>query len=220
MLYQKFVSIGIELIYTIVITLFCLLIYLRTHEVYNLTKYRGIMYFRNAFLFFGLAYLTRFILYLQFMSIFSLGGRGIARAWHPALLAIIGYFSTMAIFYLVYSTIWKKIDKGHFEMAANILAVVISIFAILSRSHSILVVLQFALLVFVLVYSFFKKTEKKHLSLWIMYVLVFVFWLLNLFLVQPGGFKHIRTPGAQIISHIISAIVFALIFYKVQKWTR
>ena len=57
-----------ELIYTTIIVIFCYLIYHKTKEIYNLTKYKGIHYFRNTFLFFALAYASRFILHLLFIG--------------------------------------------------------------------------------------------------------------------------------------------------------
>ncbi|KAF5428393.1 hypothetical protein C5S42_03390, partial [Candidatus Methanomarinus sp.] len=52
---------AVELGYTLIIVFICLLIYLKTKEIYDLTNHKGIYYFRNTFLFFGLAYLFRFI---------------------------------------------------------------------------------------------------------------------------------------------------------------
>ena len=50
----------IEPIYSVIIILFSLFIYLRTKEIYELTYYKGIKYFRNAFLFFGIALVEAF----------------------------------------------------------------------------------------------------------------------------------------------------------------
>jgi len=63
-----YIELGVALI-------FCLLLYFKTREVYSLTKHTGIKYFRDAFLFFGFAYLLRFLFSIFFLSrvIFDIG---------------------------------------------------------------------------------------------------------------------------------------------------
>ncbi|MCK5698593.1 MAG: hypothetical protein KAH93_02010, partial [Candidatus Aenigmarchaeota archaeon] len=50
------IGFGIELAYTFIVVVLCFLVYYKTREIYDLTGYKGIKYFRRAFLFFGLAY--------------------------------------------------------------------------------------------------------------------------------------------------------------------
>ncbi len=52
---------AVELGYTLIVVFICFIIYFKTREIYDLTKYEGIEYFRNTFLFFGLAYIFRFL---------------------------------------------------------------------------------------------------------------------------------------------------------------
>ena len=51
---------GAELIYSFVIVVCSLMIYYATKEVYELSSYKWIRYFRQAFLFFSLAYFFRY----------------------------------------------------------------------------------------------------------------------------------------------------------------
>ena len=51
------VMFSFELVYTVIAVIFCMAIYFKTKESYELTKYEGIKYFRDAFLFLGLSYL-------------------------------------------------------------------------------------------------------------------------------------------------------------------
>ena len=55
---------AVEIIYTLLIVVLCFLVYFRTKNIFDLTKHRGIQYFRNAFLFFGLAYSARLLIHL------------------------------------------------------------------------------------------------------------------------------------------------------------
>ena len=49
-------GIGTELIYSFVIIVSSLMIYYSTKEMYELSSYKGIKYFRQAFLLFAIAY--------------------------------------------------------------------------------------------------------------------------------------------------------------------
>ncbi len=106
---------GTEIIYTILIMIFCILVYFKTKEIYNLTKHKGIQFFRYAFVFFGLAYASRLFLFLIIFSAESMFKHFIPRIMlMPVFNLIMAFFSTMAILYLTYSTIWKKINNEHF----------------------------------------------------------------------------------------------------------
>jgi len=58
----------IELVYSVILTISCLIIYFKTSEIYKLTSHKGIKYFRMTFLFFAASYFLRF-----FTKMFVLG---------------------------------------------------------------------------------------------------------------------------------------------------
>ena len=91
---------GGELFSIIVITL-CLVIYFKTKKVFDLTKHKGINYFRMAFLFLAIAYSIRLVSRILMLlgiviDVYILPGYLV----FPAFLVLIGYSSTMAIIYL------------------------------------------------------------------------------------------------------------------------
>ena len=51
---QITLGIGAEIIYSFVIIVCSLMIYFGTREIYNLSSYKGIKYFRQAFLLFAI----------------------------------------------------------------------------------------------------------------------------------------------------------------------
>ena len=51
-----------EIIYSFVIIFCSLLVYFGTKEIYELSSHKGIKYFREAFLFFAIAYFFRFLI--------------------------------------------------------------------------------------------------------------------------------------------------------------
>ncbi len=210
---------GIELAYTVIVVFLCFLVYYKTKDMYNLTKYKGIGYFRKAFLFFGLAYASRFILHiLTFTSRLIFDSYMPRRATFPLMMIVVGYLSTMAIFYLTYSTVWKRINYKHFIIFSNVLAILVSAIAFISRSNILLSLLQLILLAFTIIISIKKhKKGKKKSHARALYLLISTFWLVNLLLVGPRRFVPFEF---KVIMQLVSLVIFFVIYYKVKKWVK
>ncbi len=209
---------GIEIIYTIIVVFLCLLIYYKTKEIYNLTRYKGIKYFRNAFLLFGLSYAIRFLLHFLMLSIIAFDFIIPRRMFGPLVMIPTGYLSTMAIFYLAYTTIWKKIKYEDFLIFSNFLAILVSLVAFFSRSHILLTTLQLVLLVLTILISYRKpKKVKRKTHAKALYILISIFWLLNLLLIGP---RRLLPPEMKIILQLISVSVFIVVYYKLKKWIK
>ena len=209
---------GTEIIYTVIIVLFCFLVYFKTREIYDLTKYKGIKFFRYAFLFFGLAYASRLFLHFLLVGNITFDLDLSRRIIMPFSSLIVAYFSTMAIFYLVYSTIWKRIKYRHFMVFSSLIAISIALIAFISRSPIIVSLIQLILLVFAVIVSFeIHKKIKKISHIRILYLLIFVFWLVNLFVLGPKRFMPFEI---KLFFQIISTVVFFLIYYRVSKWLK
>ncbi|MBU0667366.1 MAG: hypothetical protein ABIC91_04880 [Nanoarchaeota archaeon] len=207
-----------EIIYTLIIFIICFLIYFKTKEAYNLTKHKGIGYFRDAFLLFGLAYVMRFIFEMINFS---------TKLFHiflpryflfPLSLLILSYLSTMGILYLVFSSVWKNIKRKNFVLYGHLTAMAISIAIFITRSHQTLILLQIALLIFAIVLNFIKtKKTKKVSQAIILHLLIFIFWILNLWMISPRCFLP---RESMILIQTISLIVFGVIYFKVLKWLK
>jgi hypothetical protein len=204
-----------ELVYTLIVLGLCGLIYFRTREIYEISKYEGIRHFRNAFLFFGLAYVSRFLLHLIMISSFALEIDMRHRLIHFAFLALTGYFSTMAIFQIIYCTIWKRISYMHFLIFSNTIALLFSVISILTRSPEMLTILQSLLLVLGVILIFVGK--KGHTHARGLYILTMVLWLMNLYILSP---RWLIPFEAKAVLLVASTIVFAVIYFKVSKWAR
>jgi hypothetical protein len=203
-----------EIIFTIIIVLLCFLIYYKTKESYSLTKYTGIKYFRLAFLFFGFSYAARLLFFIIRFSkmIFQLY---IPKHFlFPLSLLLTSYLSTMGIFYLLFSTIWKKFNNNYLILFSNIIALFLSIAAFITRSHELLFYLQLIFLVGAISISI---AAKKFSKIKLFYILILIFWLLNLGTLVP----RINFPFKITITfQIISIIIFLIIYYKVSKWAK
>lgn len=203
----------IELGYTLVVVFLCFLIYFKTKEMYDLTKHKGIYYFRNTFLFFGLAYIFRFIFDLIRISSQWLDLYIPRDVMGPLSILFSAYLSTMALLYLIYSTIWKRFSGRDFFIASNLIAVLIAFAA--AYSPPIFMITQVVLLVVAIVLSCVLR--KNFPKIFILYSLLFIFWVISIILVVPGralGFE------LRLLLEIISIALFAFIYHKVAKWTK
>jgi len=208
-----------ESVYTTIIVFFCFLIYFKTKKFYNLSKYQGIQYFRNAFLFFGLAYLARFVIHLLQLIGMASNLMGPRRFMFPAFMIPVGYLSTIAIFYLTYSTIWKKIGYNHFLILSNLVAIIVSVIAFITRSPFILSILQLLLLLATFIIGFMKhKKGKKTSNIRALYLLIAIFWLINIFVLDTT--RRFFLFEFKVIFQVMSIGVFFAIYYKVMKWVK
>lgn len=208
---------GIELVYSTIIVALCFMVYFKTKEIYELTKHKGIQFFRYAFLFFGLAYASRLFLHLLIVGSITFDVMMSRRAIMPLSNLAVGYFSTMAILYLTYSTIWKKIKPEHFFLFSNIFALFVAAVAFIFISPAMLSLLQLILLVFAVFFLAVEKKTRKVSPAKLLYLLIFVFWLMNLFALSPRRFLPFEV---KLVFQAVSIIVFIIIYYKVSKWTR
>lgn len=205
----------IELAYTLIAVILCFLIYFKTKEIYDLTKHKGISYFRKTFLFFGMAYITRFVFHFLKISNIWLDLYIPRRTMGPIFMLFTAYFSTMALLCLIYSTTWKRFSSKEFMIAANILAVLIALAAAISPP--LFLITQAVLLIIAIALSLIVRKKTGIPKTTLLYFLVFAFWIISLILIIPGrvlGFE------IRIALELISVVLFGIIYYKVSKWTK
>src|SRR3989344_830716 len=176
---------GIDLLFTIIAVVSCFLIYFKTKESYELTKYEGIRYFRQAFLFFGLSYLFRFALSIVVFSRIAFDVFIPRTMFLPLFILLIGYFSTTGIFYLIFGSIWHKFDSKKLLIFGHGTAIILSIISFFTRSHLILIYLQCLLLIIAIVLNFIISRQGRKISrIKVLYALVAVLWLINLLIID------------------------------------
>jgi hypothetical protein len=204
-----------EIIYSFVIIVCSLMIYFGTKEIYKLSSQKGIKYFRLSFLFFALAYFFRSFIKIALFYFKKNELRNILPVFGSVTLFIFMYFSSMAIFYLLYSVMWKKWKSKStiylFHLTAIIFATTITFF----RNQLIYFLINILLFIFILITVFisYKQSKKKSINLYIIYLLLFVFWILNILDILILNF--LRTT--QLLIYLFSLGIFLLILYKVIK---
>jgi len=213
------IGLGTELLYSFVIIICSLMIYFGTKELYELSSYKGIKYFRQAFLFFAIAYFFRS--FIKFILLyFNIKG---LHEFSPMIfgnftLFIFMYFSSLAIFYLLYSVMWKKWNGNPNKIYLfHLLALIISLSIVISRSS--LIYLGVNVLLFIIVLGAVcisrkntKKKRKGH-NLYIIYLLLSFFWILNVIdILIPEFFQTF-----QLFIYLTSVFIFLMMLYKVLK---
>lgn len=208
-------GLGIEILYSFVIITCSLMIYLGTKELYDITRHRGIRYFRLTFLFFALAYFFRS--FIKILIIYF--GKQELAIIAPLIFwklpfVLFMYFSVMAIFYLLYSVLWKRLKHNGiyiFHIAAASIAILVTF---LKNNLNLVLVVNLLLFVFIVcvVYISYRQSEKKKsLNLYAVYLLLCAFWILNIVdILIPNFFSSF-----QLLIYLASVGVFLGIVYKV-----
>jgi hypothetical protein len=212
------IGLGTELLYSFVIIVCSLMIYFGTKELYELSSYKGIKYFRQSFLFFAIAYFFRsfikfILLYFNLREIHEFS----PIFFGNLTLFVFMYFSSLAIFYLLYSVMWKKWNSPKKVYLFHLLALVISSVIIISNNSLVYLGLNILLFVIVLIIvgisrKNVKKKTKGH-NLYAIYLLLLFFWILNIIdILIPEFFQTL-----QLFIYLISIFIFLMILYKVLK---
>jgi len=212
-------GLGTEIIYSFFIIICSLMIYYGTKELYELSSYKGIKYFRQAFLFFAIAYFFR-----SFIKVLSLSSdirdipEFVPMIFGQATLFIFVYFSSIAIFYLLYSVMWKKWNGSSKKVYLfHVISLFIAFLCASARGPFVYVGLNVLILLFAGFTFYFANKEQgmrhRKNSLYAIYLLLFAFWMLNVLDVLVPMFLEMF----KLIIYLFSSGIFLLILYKVLK---
>ncbi len=204
-----------RLLYSIAIVLICLVIVIKTNRLFKLSQHQGIRYFRNAFFFYGIAFVLRYLL--------------VKSSYFNLMRIIFEFFIVMAGFFLLYSLIWKKLE-GDEKNASSLFNIRIFVFYILALIIAVLdylwvdytFMLSSQILLFfiasIISYINYKKSEKKSFlgSYFAAMVLSFIAWSLNFI------FSILLSERLRWLANVyaLNVIVFLILLYGVIKTTK
>jgi len=194
---------GIELLYIAIIIALCAIILWKTKESYELTKHKGIKYFRMTFLFLLFGYILRFILLVMFIYRDHYGHQFLTQMKATPFF-LMGYFTVMSLFALIYATLHKKI-KWSFE-TLGVIAVIFSSLVVFGSFDIFLVLIALGLLVYFVVKIFMRGLSKMN----VLYFSLFVLWMLHLFTLEKG-----ISVGQKFMLYLGSVAILAFLTYKV-----
>jgi hypothetical protein len=128
------------------------------------------------------------------------------------------YFSCIAVFYLVYGLMWKKLnEKSGILLISHFLSLLISLVIITTREVEVFLGVSLfilAIAIFGIVIAHRKsKIKKSKNNIYVIYILLFAFWILNIIEILIPSFLQFY----QILVYLASLGVFLTILYKVLK---
>ncbi len=206
-------SIFADFAYFLAIFLLSLNIYIQTRKMHDFSFHRGIRYFRNAFLYFSMVYLFRFIvLNLQFLS-GSTAPDSIIAVQSIGLFLVI-YFSILSILSLVSSFSWKKY-KVISDNRLSFFSLFLSVIAFFAKLPSILLVMGIVAAAFLLLKARdnYKLKRKILTPLFIVYILLVFFILFDLL---PTT-QELVPLEFRLAGYVASVCIFIYINLKVRK---
>ncbi len=214
----SFAQIGAssEILYSFVIIIFSLMIYLGTKEIYNLSSDKGIGYFRDAFLFFSVAYFLRAIIKLALIN-FNLRPKNFEYFFLIQEISILlfMFFSSIAIFSLLQGVLVKKFKSLNTSIYSYLFAFLISFVVFFSKVKEVYFGINLFLLLIVLFVIFYSHnySESKDNLFYIVYILLSFFWILNILDTLIPQFLQ----NLQLLIYTLSTLTFSFIAYKVLR---
>lgn len=213
----------IKIFYALVIGLICAVITIKAHKLFRLSFHQGIRYFRNAFFFYGMAFIFRYFLGSIYFN-------PILEEYNFLGYIAFEFFLIMAGFFLLYSLLWKKFENGdHYHSSlfnTPIMVFYLMTFIIIALDHTwnkyaFMFFSQFIIfgIASFISYKNYSKDKGKHKFLkfyFLAMVLSLVAWLLNFLLVIWIGWNQ----GVLMNIYGLNIIIFLLFLYGVTKIAR
>ena len=199
----------VELVTVLIIVGVSFYIFFKTKEIYDLTKHQGINYFRKAFLFFGISSIVGLL--MPILRPFRFILPHVRGGFFLAMILML-----IAILYAFFSIFWKEFDRERYIYYIAF-SVMIVIFFIDIRS--IVLIFESLLFLTIGVISYFKyrektrKKKKSFSSIYLIYIALFCFWLLNAIRIQLAIYFDITGTAIS----FLSAGIFLYILYIFRK---
>lgn len=210
-------NIGLlRFVYSMLIAFICLIVVIKTDRLFRISFHQGIRYFRNAFFFYGIAFILRYL--LTDTPYFSL------------IKAFFQFFIIMAGFFLLYSLLWKKFEISK-ESKSSFFNSIIFVFYIITLIIIFLDYLwdTYHFMFFSQIISFglasmlscrnYKQKGEKHKFLklyFIIMLLSFFVWSFNFIF---GSFFNWRLRWLANV-YALNIVVFLIFLYGVIKLTK
>ncbi len=207
----------LKIIYALIVVFVCSIIVLKTDRLFKISDYQGLRYFRNSFFFFGIAFLTRYILGLG-------GGEGFPPYYSSAIKILFEFFIIVAGLLLFYSLIWKRVEKSkHYHSFFNLnmfvlysVALIITIASSIFNGGGIMCIFQVLLFLFMGVVIYVNQKKDNFARLYFLTITIgLIIWILNTLLYFFWNWNSL----VEIIVYGLNIVFFSLFFYTVIKLT-
>ena len=96
----------LKILYTLIIAIICVFIVIKTNKLFRISLHQGIRYLRNAFFFYGIAFIVRY-----FLGTISFQG-DLNNIYNSLIKISFEFFIIIAGFFLLYSLLWRRIKSS------------------------------------------------------------------------------------------------------------
>lgn len=213
----------IKILYGLVIAFICTIIVVKTDKLFRLSLHNGIRYFRNAFLFYGIGFLVRFIFGSSFFY-------DLFYEYGFLLNAVFEFFLVMAGFFLLYSLVWRRFEpeRPSFSSLFNLKIIIFYIMALvvvfldyLWTGFYFMYISQIITFFIASIISFinYRKDKNQHnfpRFYFIAMLLALIAWILNFL----AGAVFFWNQAVVISVHILNMVFFLLFLFGVIKVTK
>jgi len=209
----------IKLVYALLVAFICLVIVLKTDKLFRLSLHQGIRYFRNAFFFYALAFLSRY--FLRFLTCND-----------NIVNGVFEFFLIMAGFFLLYSLLSKRFEshrtEGYFSSLLNpyvfifyLMTFLIVILDLLWSTFYFMFLSQIIIFAIATLISFYnhKNNGVKVPFLRFYFIAMsfaFIAWVLNLL----AAVSFAWNPFILLVIYVLNVGVFLLFLYGVLRFTK
>jgi len=214
----------LKVAYALIICFICAIIVLKTDRMFKLSDYQGLRYFRNAFFFYGLAFVVRFIL----GGISNISGDYIW-IYYVGIKFFFEFFIVAAGFFLLYSLIWKRFEqeKSHhsfLNIRSGILYTITLLIVLLNLSFNTSLFMYFSQIILFMVMSFISYikygrdgVKYRFLKYYVtIMVLGLIAWILNMALDYFLNWNKVVQIGV----YILNVLFFFFFLYAITKITK
>ena len=205
----------VKIFYALIIVFICTVIVIKTDRLFRISLHNGIRYFRNAFFFFGVGFMSRYFL------------KGFPDYYVNKI--IFEFFMIMAGCFLLYSLLWKRIESFEMDYSSSLFNPYILVFYLMSfiivfadylwlnyygMFGSQIVLFGFASIISYINYQ--KNKSRPFLKFYfIAMILSFTAWLLN-----AGASSLLNwNQGILIAIYFLNIIIFLVFLFGVMRVT-
>jgi hypothetical protein len=210
----------LKVVYALIISFICALIVLKTDRMFKLSDHQGLRYFRNAFFFYGLSVIVRFIFGVVSISL------DYGKIYLLLTKFFFEFFIVSAGFFLLYSLIWRRIEReaSHHSILNlralffYLLALIFGILDVYFDTNLALYVSQILLFIILsfISYNNYLNGKKGHNFLkyyFFMMLLGLITWIFTMLLDYILDWNKI----IQIIVYILNILFFFVFLYLIKK---
>lgn len=216
---MNYTLILVETLYLFLLLIPSFIIFFKSREIYNFSRYKGLKYYSLAFLYISIGFLIRYVVMLT-----KLFEGKVGTITHLNIFVLImEFFIVLPGFFLLYSLIWQNFEKKHFSSKITFPQYLIYFLAFLTafadfimQNLFMMYITQIILFLFATIIALNKYVKKKNNYLQLFFISMFLFfvaWTIN-FIAQ---YTIDQVPIMRFYAYIITFSVCFILLYMTLK---